>query len=416
MPPNVSKILIRWGLGEELAERALKLETMHFNKWETGEFLGIHVWSEEMLTAAGGDFMYIRHSDLREILYNTAKSLGAQIRTGAQVVSIDPYARSVTLQGGEVLKADVVVGADGPYGVTRKTLMEEDHPQSPMGFMMYETVIPAEEMKKCPELKGVTLGDDEPNRLQLWWGVGSCIFFFPLNHKKAYAIHYIKDDDGQEGDWEDGPSVDLAKVVGSTCEPRIRKLAQLSRPATRVRPTDYNKLETWVHNSQHVVVIGEAAHPFPPGSLQGTAMSIEDAAVLGKLFSHLRNTDQIPSLLNAFEDIRQTRCLATLSEELGLFTFLTYKDDTMQDLRDSAFREKYARGSTDTIAGEDEAARQWEEMRRVYAYDCEDEADEWWVKWGVLRERAMGREGNVLNGGIRRGFAMEAEVSIHHIA
>lgn len=145
-------------------------------------------------------------------------------------------------------------------------------------------------------------------------------------------------------------------------------------------------------------------------------MSIEDAAVLGKLFSHLRNTDQIPSLLNAFEDIRQTRCLATLSEELGLFTFLTYKDDTMQDLRDSAFREKYARGSTDTIAGEDEAARQWEEMRRVYAYDCEDEADEWWVKWGVLRERAMGREGNVLNGGIRRGFAMEAEVSIHHIA
>ena len=38
----------------------------------------------------------------------------------------------------EVLKADVVVGADGPYGVTRKTLMEEDHPKTPMGFMMYE--------------------------------------------------------------------------------------------------------------------------------------------------------------------------------------------------------------------------------------------------------------------------------------
>ena len=44
---------------------------------------------------------------------------------------------------------------------------------------------------------------------------------------------------------------------------RIRKLAQLSRAATRVRPTDYNKLESWVHNSQKVVVIGEAAHPFP---------------------------------------------------------------------------------------------------------------------------------------------------------
>ncbi len=27
---------------------------------ETGEFLGVHVWSDEMLAAAGGDFMYIK--------------------------------------------------------------------------------------------------------------------------------------------------------------------------------------------------------------------------------------------------------------------------------------------------------------------------------------------------------------------
>ena len=54
-------------------------------------------------------------------------------------------------------------------------------------------------------------------------------------------------------------------------------------------------------------------------------MSLEDAAVLGKLFSHLRNEDQIGSFLWAYEDIRQARCNATLGEELGLFTFLTYR-------------------------------------------------------------------------------------------
>lgn len=91
MPPNVSKILVRWGLGEELAKRALKLETMHFNRCkflpvtlnnilqlmhkrvlgETGEFLGVHVWSEEMLAAAGGDFMYIRVSMKARLLMIT---------------------------------------------------------------------------------------------------------------------------------------------------------------------------------------------------------------------------------------------------------------------------------------------------------------------------------------------------------
>ena len=79
-----------------------------------------------------------QHSDLREILYNTAKELGAQVRTGAEIVSIDPYKPTVTLRGGEVLSADVVVGADGPYGLTRKSLMGENPTKTPMGFMMYE--------------------------------------------------------------------------------------------------------------------------------------------------------------------------------------------------------------------------------------------------------------------------------------
>lgn len=145
-------------------------------------------------------------------------------------------------------------------------------------------------------------------------------------------------------------------------------------------------------------------------------MTLEDAAVLGKLFSHLRNEDQIGNFLWAFQDLRQTRCMSTLEEELGLFTFLTYRDDAMQDLRDSAFREKYARGMTNMIEGSDEAARQWEEMKRIYAYDCEDEADEWWVKWGLLRERSKGRENVLLHGeAIATAFAASAEVSIQHI-
>ena len=34
----------------------------------------------------------------------------------------------------------------------------------------------------------------------------------------------------------------------------------------------------------------------------------------------------------------------------------------------------------------------WEEIRTIFGYDCEDEADDWWVQWGLLRERAIGRQ------------------------
>jgi len=38
------------------------------------------------------------------------------------VKSLDPYKRTVTLQSGEILQADVIVGADGPSGLTRREI------------------------------------------------------------------------------------------------------------------------------------------------------------------------------------------------------------------------------------------------------------------------------------------------------
>lgn len=42
-------------------------------------------------------------------------------------------------------------------------------------------------------------------------------------------------------------------------------------------------------------------------------------------------------------------------------------------------------------ASEDaEESPEWVEIKEVFGYDAEDEADNWWVKWGLLRERSIG--------------------------
>jgi len=59
-------------------------------------------------------------------------------------------------------------------------------------------------------------------------------------------------------------------------------------------------------------------------------------------------------------------------------------------------RAKFKAGKN-VMEGEDgeEDSPQWEEIRTTFGYDCEDEADNWWVQWGLLRERAKETAGRV---------------------
>lgn len=131
-------------------------------------------------------------------------------------------------------------------------------------------------------------------------------------------------------------------------------------------------------------------------------MALEDASVLAKLFSHLRTHDQIPSFLYAFQDLRQARVTKIRLLDMANIQFMTMPPSEMTCGRDAAMRAKYDAGK-DVLGGDDEDGNvaQWDENREIFGYDAEDEADNWWVEWGLLRERA--REGKI---------EMEVELSI----
>ena len=65
----------------------------------------------------------------------------------------------------------------------------------------------------------------------------------------------------------------------------------------------------------------------------------------------------------------------------------------LQRQRDAGMRALGAQGANVLEAG-GEASGLWDEIREIFGYDCEDEADDWWVQWGLLRERALGRQGD----------------------
>ncbi len=92
----------------------------------------------------------VQYTHLRETLAEFAEELGAIIRHGpdAEVVSVhaDPQRPSITLKTGEIVYADVVVGADGYYSsaCTRKELMdalEQEDEHDPTGLAVYKYVL-----------------------------------------------------------------------------------------------------------------------------------------------------------------------------------------------------------------------------------------------------------------------------------
>ena len=117
-------------------------------------------------------------------------------------------------------------------------------------------------------------------------------------------------------------------------------------------------------------------------------MAVEDGAVLAKLFSHLTEERQIESFLYAFQDLRQERTREVRASEFGNAFFMAQPESDASRQRDAGMRMLAEQGVNVLEGGGGEESGLWDEIRTIFGYDCEDEADDWWVQWGLLQERA----------------------------
>jgi len=62
-----------------------------------------------------------------------------------------------------------------------------------------------------------------------------------------------------------------------------------------------------------------------------------------------------------------------------------------QEMRDNSMRAKRDAGIGILQASDEhEESPEWVEIKEIFGYDAEDEANNWWVEWGLLRERSKG--------------------------
>ncbi|KAG2028420.1 hypothetical protein BDR03DRAFT_837133, partial [Suillus americanus] len=305
-----------------------------------------------------------------------------------RVVFVDPSKPSVTLASGEVVFADLIIGADGVKSVTREYVVGEPDEPRATGDAAYRALIPTEKLLQDDDLRPLV----ENTESIIWMGPKGHIVGYNIRAKKEYNLVMIHPDGAEGGveSWTAGGNVERMKESYKGWNTVVQKLLALIPSTLDWKLMDRDPLPSWIHKDGKLALLGDSCHPMLPYRAQGSAMAIEDAAVLGNIFSHCSDRSQIAPLLYAYQSLRYERATATqTSSSLNRHIF-HHPDGPEQEERDREMRAamedavRVARGEQSTLALAGNA-NQWADKKKSaiqFGYDADEEAEKWWLMNG----------------------------------
>lgn len=117
-------------------------------------------------------------------------------------------------------------------------------------------------------------------------------------------------------------------------------------------------------------------------------MVVEDAVVLGTLFSHLDKWSQVGSFLNAYQELREGRTKAVKVEETTNADLVALPHGEKRDARNK----NMAPARRDSEWDEGVLKRELDVFAEIFCYQAYDAAAEWWIDWGRFSSRDESEE------------------------
>lgn len=228
--------------------------------------------SLEPRAAKYGEPYYCGHR--ADLLTSLLLELPAEcVRTGSRVVAFEETADDVRVElaGGEEVRGDVLVGADGLRSATRRQLIGEREARF-TDVVVWRGLIPREKVPARYDAK-----------IMSWYGPRRHVLLYPLRHdghpESVYSLSaFVPATEVHRESWTaSGDLADLRASLADAC-PALRDLLAVMDGALITGIYFRDPLETW--GSDRVVLLGDAAHPAPPSAGQGAGMALEDAVML----------------------------------------------------------------------------------------------------------------------------------------
>lgn len=224
----------------------------------------------------------------------------------------------------------------------RKHIVRQDNVEPiPFNEHNYRAMITREDMMSDPGTAEMITGSNT----QAFFGPGRAIICYPISAGKLFNLAIISHPNTNEREVKDTPPIgrwnepanlqDFCDLFKDFC-PSVQKLTGLVKDCTRWTIAEVPDLKNWSSRSGKTVLLGDSAHAMSPHAAQGSAMAIEDAAVLAECLTHCAG--DVAAAADSYESIRRPRVrrIADIARENGGVFVLP--DGPEQEARDRRFR------------------------------------------------------------------------------
>ena len=290
---NGTIVLRELGLEPALASIATVPSGFDYLELSTGRRLYYAPLGEEAAARYGALLYNVHRADLIDLL---AKALPpGVVRLGAECESVSQDADGawVTLNGGEVIRGDVVIGADGIHSAVRTALRGPEEKQF-ANILMWRSLSPAERLK----------GLDLPVAGNNWFGIGRNIVSYWVRKDLYSILASVPATEVSRESWTQSGDVNQLRRSFEGSEPTVQRMLDEVDSAFITGMYHRDPIENWAVG--RIALLGDAAHAMVPYLAQGACQSIEDAWVLAScLDKHGKAGVQVA--LTEYEARRQPR-------------------------------------------------------------------------------------------------------------
>lgn len=253
------------------------------------------------------------HEALRGLLSPGTLTLGC----GVESYREENDAVVVTLDDGQLLRADLLVGCDGLHSKVRAQMLGES-PTRYSGYTSWRGV--------C-STQGLPLS----GALSQYWGPGARFGFVSIGFGELYWFATANASPGGR----DGPQPDELLARYGTWHDPIPAVLRATPPDRIIRTDIVDRVPVTRWTSPRVALLGDAAHPMTPNLAQGACQAIEDAVVLARL---LGLGGALPEVLHMYEVRRVERANGIVARAQRLGALGHWENALGRAVRDGAMR------------------------------------------------------------------------------
>lgn len=299
LSPNAMKVLRALGLDDAVLRAGFQPAAAELRFGKSGQQIFSAPLGDWAVQRWGAPYVHIHRADLIDILARAlAQNAPRAVRLG---IGAARYAQShasvgLTLDNGETIECDVIIGADGIHSALRAQMLGPERPHF-TGCVAWRATAPME-----------ALGEDAPPPTAcVWAGEGAhCVTYRLRGGTLANWVGVVERPNSEKAwtteSWTEEGTREEALKDFAGWHPTIQRLIETADVRLRWALFDRAPLPRWTDG--RVALLGDACHPMLPFMAQGAAMAIEDSWILARA---LAAGITAPAGLKAYEAARRPR-------------------------------------------------------------------------------------------------------------